>query len=137
MFDVEIDKYDVYKVETIGDAYMVASGLPQKNGNAHAREIARMSLSILASTSSCSVDGKEKIKIRIGVHTGAFVCVTLCHVYVDHFDVFPIHILTVFDLTCNRIISFLETKRCNFESYLINETYSWHYITRMDMITVT
>lgn len=34
------------QVETIGDAYMVVSGLPQRNGNLHALNIAQMSIKV-------------------------------------------------------------------------------------------
>ena len=35
-------------METIGDAYMVASGVPVPNGKQHAMEVAMMSLDLLA-----------------------------------------------------------------------------------------
>merc|ERR1712172_259568 len=75
LFDARIDRYDVYKVETINDSYMVASGLPVKNGNKHAAEIATMALDLLAGSSIFVVPHRplEKLLLRIGIHTGPVV----------------------------------------------------------------
>ncbi|ESN99757.1 hypothetical protein HELRODRAFT_83793 [Helobdella robusta] len=74
-FDTTIDKYDVYKVETIGDAYMVASGLPQRNGKRHANEIASLSLDLLDGVNAFQIPHipDEKMKLRVGLHTGPVV----------------------------------------------------------------
>ena len=65
MFDSRMSKYDIFKVwwysvldtrdaqssvhqvDTVNDAYMVASGVPEKNGDKHAPEIATMALDLL------------------------------------------------------------------------------------------
>uniref|UniRef100_A0A8V0XFC8 Guanylate cyclase n=2 Tax=Gallus gallus TaxID=9031 RepID=A0A8V0XFC8_CHICK len=75
LFDAVIGNHDVYKVETIGDAYMVASGLPKRNGNKHAAEIANMSLDILSSVGTFKMRHMPDIplRIRIGLHTGPCV----------------------------------------------------------------
>ncbi|XP_023670189.1 guanylyl cyclase C [Paramormyrops kingsleyae] len=71
-FDSILDNHDVYKVETIGDAYMVASGLPQRNGNRHAVDICRMALDILAFMGTFQLRHLPGLPvwIRIGVHSG-------------------------------------------------------------------
>ena len=59
-------------METIGDAYMVVSGLPVRNGINHAREIARMSLRLLERVKTFRIRHRpnDKMKLRIGLHTG-------------------------------------------------------------------
>ncbi|XP_016067586.1 PREDICTED: guanylate cyclase 2G-like [Miniopterus natalensis] len=75
LFDHILETYDAYKVETIGDAYMVASGLPIRNGTQHVAEIATMSLHFLSATVHFQIGHmpQEKLKLRIGLHTGPVV----------------------------------------------------------------
>lgn len=60
------------QVETIGDAYMVASGLPRRNGNCHAVDISHMALDILSFVGTFQLQHLPGIPlwIRIGVHSG-------------------------------------------------------------------
>ena len=51
---------------------MVVSGLPIRNGNTHAQEIAGMSLALLNAVGSFKVRHRQewKLRLRAGVHSG-------------------------------------------------------------------
>ena len=74
-FDDIILKYDVYKVATIGDAYIVVSGLPERNGDRHAGEIASMALQMIDSIKDFEIPHMPGsfLKMRVGLHSGPCV----------------------------------------------------------------
>ena len=63
------------KVETIGDAYMVASGIPIPNGQHHAVELSKMALDLLAKVLTFEIKHKpnHRLKLRMGMHSGQVV----------------------------------------------------------------
>uniref|UniRef100_A0A0N5BGH1 Guanylate cyclase n=1 Tax=Strongyloides papillosus TaxID=174720 RepID=A0A0N5BGH1_STREA len=71
-FDDIINKHDAYKVETIGDAYMVVSGIPQENGVNHLANLADVTLGMMEFLQTYIIPHKkkEKLRIRLGLHTG-------------------------------------------------------------------
>ncbi|XP_057301021.1 uncharacterized protein LOC130635645 isoform X2 [Hydractinia symbiolongicarpus] len=74
-FDSIAANYDVYKVETIGDAYMIVSGLPTRNGDKHAGEICTTALDLMSAIGDFEIAHMKdtKLRLRAGVHTGNVV----------------------------------------------------------------
>ncbi|XP_076580298.1 guanylate cyclase soluble subunit beta-2-like [Chaetodon auriga] len=69
-FDRLTNIHDIYKVETIGDAYMVVGGVPVPT-ESHAFRVANFALGVKIATREVinPVTGKP-IQIRVGLHTG-------------------------------------------------------------------
>jgi adenylate cyclase len=70
-FDNLVEKYDVEKIKTIGDCYMVASGVPRPRPD-HAHVLARLALEMRQFVNQ-SKFGAHKISLRIGINSGAVV----------------------------------------------------------------
>lgn len=71
-FDNLSEKYGLEKIKTIGDAYMVASGLPNLRSD-HAHAIADMALEMQKEIALFNIRRNISVSIRIGINTGSVV----------------------------------------------------------------
>lgn len=71
-FDELTEKHGLEKIKTIGDAYMVASGIPIQRPD-HAEAIAEMALDMLAAIKELNVKLDANFDLRIGINSGPVV----------------------------------------------------------------
>jgi adenylate cyclase len=71
-FDDLAERYNLEKIKTIGDAYMVAGGFPDAR-DGHANDVSGMALDMLAAIEAGNHDAEHPVSIRIGIHTGPAV----------------------------------------------------------------
>eukprot|EP00980_Cylindrotheca_fusiformis_P009419 scaffold2058_cov115-Cylindrotheca_fusiformis.AAC.12 len=76
-FDALSRKYDVFKVETIGDAYMAVTNLVKDQEKDHAKRIAEFAIDSVREANDTLVDEEDPLKgyvtIRVGFHSGSVV----------------------------------------------------------------
>ena len=70
-FDDLAQTLGLEKIKTIGDAYMVAGGLPSSTPD-HAEAVAEMALAIRDTFTSELLPG-QRLRVRIGIHTGPVI----------------------------------------------------------------
>lgn len=72
-FDELVDRYDVEKIKTIGDCYMVAAGVPTPRSD-HAQALAELALEMRERAKACLRDDTERgLRLRIGISSGPVV----------------------------------------------------------------
>ena len=76
-FDALSQKHDLYKVETIGDAYLAVTNLVKDQPNDHAKLIADFAIDAVKASNETLVDEDDESKgfvnIRVGFHSGPIV----------------------------------------------------------------
>jgi len=81
-FDSVVEKYGIEKIKTIGDAYMCAGGIPEKNRTNPVEVILaalEMKLYMLRLKDTSGFEGMKYWDIRIGIHTGTVVAGVVGH----------------------------------------------------------
>ena len=72
LWDGLVARHGLEKIKTIGDAYMVAGGLPSPRQD-HAEAIADLALEMEAEVERCAADRGLLLRVRIGIDMGPVV----------------------------------------------------------------
>ncbi len=71
-FDALVERHDLEKIKTIGDAYMVVGGLPEPRDD-HAEAIASLALDIQQEIRTISQELSEPFTMRMGINSGPVI----------------------------------------------------------------
>lgn len=71
-FDDIMDEFGIEKIETIGDAYMAASGLPRENSD-HALRCVKAALRMVEILDQRNKNSEINWNMRIGIHSGPVI----------------------------------------------------------------
>jgi adenylate cyclase len=71
-FDSLVDKYNVEKIRTIGDSYMVAAGVPRGRPD-HAQALIRMALEMRDHITTHTFCHNQRVNFRIGINSGSMI----------------------------------------------------------------
>lgn len=77
-FDSVVEKYNIEKIKTIGDAYMAAGGIPHKNST-NPVEVVLAALEMQAYMQRLKSTRAEIWDLRIGIHTGPVIAGVVGH----------------------------------------------------------
>jgi class 3 adenylate cyclase len=72
VFDQLVDAYGLEKVKTIGDAYMVVGGMPERSDD-HTDRVASMAIELAAAVGRIDAADRLGIRFRIGINCGPVV----------------------------------------------------------------
>jgi guanylate cyclase len=71
-FDELVDGYEVEKIKTIGDCYMVAAGVPRPRAD-HAQALASLAFEMRECARTCVREDGYDLRLRIGISSGPVV----------------------------------------------------------------
>ncbi|MCX8533994.1 adenylate/guanylate cyclase domain-containing protein [Chryseobacterium luquanense] len=122
-FDRIMEKYNLEKIKTIGDAYLAVSGLPVSNDQ-HAKNAVNASLEILSYIQQRKIDNPNALDIRIGIHSGPVIA-GIVGVKKFAYDIWGDTVNTAARMEQNSVLGKLNVSEATYQ--LIKEDFTFEY----------